>query len=314
MLDTNNKTLRKWMPVSIKKLNQHKLLLWIDYELLDLSLGFFEDSLHVLNKNINKKPFKLTSLNSWLEGKSYQECPIYPFGLIFQISRCGSTLLAYNLKNTDHFLVLSEPQIMNDIYLNEAFSNTPARAKIASCFIEAWSQLANDNGKTLVVKLSSKLLHKFELIIDDLNSNNNIFIYREPVAVVESLSRNPPEYLSNRLLVSKENIIEASCYIYKINIDKMINIKSSNNGLLVDYKNLKENFTNIVDFITKNKHNNLEWSEKWYAKVRKGEKKRYTSPPENEILSFKEDNFTLIKPLFDKYYLLNSLLEESTKV
>ncbi len=119
---------------------------------------------------------------------------------IFHVSRCGSTLLAQNLKATGRAVVLSEPPFMR--ILRTRFDYTLDAREAAEFAVRAigqWRDWAAAQGKLLVIKFNSQTHEWRELLQDALPGARFAFLHREPAPVLESISRGPPQYLQRNM-------------------------------------------------------------------------------------------------------------------
>ncbi len=116
-----------------------------------------------------------------------------PAGLIFHISRCGSTLLAQMLAQLDRNIVVSEPQVADDILrVSRAIPSITDEDRIAWLrgAFAAYAR-ARGAGKRLFVKFDSWLIFELPLIERAFPGVPKIFVYRDPVEVLVSLGRSP---------------------------------------------------------------------------------------------------------------------------
>ncbi|MCB2067472.1 MAG: hypothetical protein KDE15_12635 [Erythrobacter sp.] len=120
-------------------------------------------------------------------------------GLVFHVSRCGSTLLAQNLKASGA-LVLSEPPFMRLLRtrLDDTIDAATAAAAVARV-VGQWQDWAQGQGKRLVIKLNSQMHEWCDAILAALPGAAALFLHRDPAPVFESIERGPPQYLRRDL-------------------------------------------------------------------------------------------------------------------
>jgi len=117
-----------------------------------------------------------------------------PAAFIFHVSRCGSTLLTQMLAALPRNLVVSEPEIIDDILrINQRISTVTDEDRIAWLrgAVHALGQRTAVGGERLFVKLSSWHILSLPLIRRAFPSVPMLFVYRNPVEVLVSLMRKP---------------------------------------------------------------------------------------------------------------------------
>ena len=154
---------------------------------------FFEDTLgrlrreHPANRSGNRPRTSLRALHAMPAG-----LPVA--GLIFHISRCGSTLLARMLAAIPRHLVASEPQILDDL-LRLEFPASPItdneRISFLRGAVNALSQPPAGGAERLFIKLDCWHLFSLPLLQRAFPEAPRIFVYRDPLEVLVSLMRRP---------------------------------------------------------------------------------------------------------------------------
>ena len=187
MASTDSPTL---LPYAFRVAGAHRMVDLVDPERLDWRHGFFVRSIP------ESRPLDaIARFEDWLASTPMPES-FAGAGGIFHVSRCGSTLLAQNLKATGKAVVLSEPPFMR--ILRTGFDDTlvpdEAAAAIARV-IGQWRGWAMAQGKALVVKFNSQAHRWREGIEAAMPGARFAFIHREPAAMLESIHRGPPQYL-----------------------------------------------------------------------------------------------------------------------
>ncbi len=118
---------------------------------------------------------------------------IAPEAFIFHLSHCGSTLLAQSLATIKSHRVISEPEIINTIFLSKVFNNDSdekciKRLRLA---IRLLLQPINAKEKHAFIKFTSWNIFHAELISKAFPEIPCIYIHREPTKVVSSLNKDP---------------------------------------------------------------------------------------------------------------------------
>ncbi len=115
-------------------------------------------------------------------------------GLIFHVSRCGSTLVTQMLARSPRNLVASEPPILDEILRlpDEAEAATGCdRMALLQGAARALAQPPAGGAERLIVKLSSWHLCSLPLLARAFPGVPLLFVYRSPLEVLVSLMRRP---------------------------------------------------------------------------------------------------------------------------
>lgn len=180
------------LPYKFARAGNHALVFLVDPDRVDWRNGFFNLALP------KGRPFeRIIPFDEWsAEGEA--ACPVYDFrktGAIFHVSRCGSTLLAQNLKASGA-LVLGEPPFMR--ILRDGIAGSVDRERslgAVALAVAQWQAWAVLQGRPLIVKFNSQAHRYRESLMHALPNARFLFLHREPLPVLESLSRKPPRHL-----------------------------------------------------------------------------------------------------------------------
>ncbi len=154
---------------------------------------FFEDTLARLrrenpaNRGADRPRTSLSTLRDAPPG-----LPVA--GLIFHVSRCGSTLLARMLAAVPRHLVASEPPILNDLLrleLPESPITDNERISFLRGIANTLSQPPAGGAERLFLKLDCWHLFSLPLLQRAFPDASLIFVYRDPLEVLVSLMRRP---------------------------------------------------------------------------------------------------------------------------
>lgn len=111
-------------------------------------------------------------------------------GIVFHVSRCGSTLLAQMLAAVPNNLVVSEPQIIDDI-LRAPLPTDDERIALLRGAVHALGQPPAGGARRLFLKTDCWHLLSLPLLRRAFPDAPFIFVYRHPVEVLVSLMRQP---------------------------------------------------------------------------------------------------------------------------
>jgi len=115
-----------------------------------------------------------------------------PDGLIFHLSRCGSTLIAQALGALPEHLVLSEPAPVDDVVrspLHDASVSDGRRVRWLRAVVAALGRRHHGDERHFVLKLDSWHVHDLALFERAFPGVPWIFVYREPLEIVVSHAR-----------------------------------------------------------------------------------------------------------------------------
>ena len=116
-------TIDRWLPVNIHFAPAGTSVRWLNFRTKSISEPFFHQTVKALRSEDPGAQERSTSLGALLEAAASLE-PVQPAGIIFHISRCGSTLLANALRAASSTVVLSEPRVVGMLFRPELFHNS----------------------------------------------------------------------------------------------------------------------------------------------------------------------------------------------
>jgi hypothetical protein len=119
-----------------------------------------------------------------------------PDGLIFHMSRCGSTLAAQMLAALPNSLVLSEPSVLDEILQLTLPSGTQAAVNALRATAAAF---ARHGGRPYVLKLQCWHALALPVYRRAFPQTPWIFLYRDPVEVLVSHMREPSAQILPRI-------------------------------------------------------------------------------------------------------------------
>ncbi len=177
-----------WLPAQIGKHGERSWIDWVYFGRRRLSEPFFEQSLQAaLRRPFNALLRVSTSLDA-LTAKSEGAAPVAPSGLIFHMSRCGSTLTAQMLAAIDDHVVVSEAApIDQSVQIGAMFK--PPRADDLKGMIEAFGQARPGDSVRYFIKLDCWHTLALPLFRRAFPATPWVFLYRRPEEVMVSQLR-----------------------------------------------------------------------------------------------------------------------------
>jgi len=197
--------MRRWLPANLSLGPGRPEVTWLDLAGIKFEEPFFRDT--VLRARASKPPAaeRKTGLQPLLRALEGGESLIEPSGIIFHISRCGSTLLGNALRLADGCTVLSEPGPVNEVLLAD-LSSVPSSSHwehgdIRGGILKALVHVLGDSGgerRQVVLKLTSWNI----LLISRVRS-------LWPDVPIVTMTRDPTE-------VAVSNLLEPSTWLKQI--------------------------------------------------------------------------------------------------
>lgn len=144
--------------------------------------------------------------------KQYQRVPD---GFIFHVGRCGSTLLCNMLSESSQYLLMKEPELVNELLA--ALCRSPdenSRAKIEDLLAATIRYLLGSTGRIRaanyrVLKFAAWNVCLAHIIIRLFSVTPAVFVYRSPLETVASLLFQPPQWFD---LIERPRFIQSSFF------------------------------------------------------------------------------------------------------
>ena len=308
------------VPVKIVKVGRFLLVHLARPERLQLSRGFFRDALPA-----EVTADRIIGLDQWLMEQKSNSSNMR-FGdtcCIFHVARCGSTLLANNIRSNGASVVLSEPAFVGKLRKILEDQEPDLWADTLQCMIGVWQSWAGLQKKKLVIKFNSLMHENQTEIMNSLPGCRFLFLYREPVAVLESLLRKKPKYIQNEWVGTDLDMVdelkELSQSGPEINatqhycnaIRKFTSFKHTD-FISVSYDALQDQFPSIMTYFRfETEEKDLNWESGTYAKSRDGIEKAYIPVSTEIVEKFASENaecLAVAQRYYDAFLRLNPML------
>jgi hypothetical protein len=215
---------------------------------------FFEDSIRASLRNPFASLFRRSfPLHCYGEGESAQRSQ--PTGLIFHMSRCGSTLVSQMLAAMPGTNVVSEAPVIDEILQ----ATLPEKDKIEALrtIIRELGRSATGHAAGYFIKFDAWHIHSLALIRTAFPDVPWIFVYRDPVEVLVSHLRIPgrqtiPGAMDPAILgldpsdVTGLSRAEWCARVLGNLCRKALEFREDPNGLFIDYRELPEAVTGSI--------------------------------------------------------------------
>ncbi len=187
--------LTDWAPIHVTRRTDPPVVEWCQVGKLRFRESFFEQTTQLLMQ----RPFNLvfrqrTPLDVLVE-RATSHPGLAPTGLIFHMSRCGSTLVSQMLAKRSDSIVLSEPAPLDAILRFDQRGATEAqRIAWLRGWVSAMGQPRNGE-RYLFLKLDAWHAVDLPLLRRAFPSTPWVFLYRNPVEVMVSALKSPSSYM-----------------------------------------------------------------------------------------------------------------------
>ena len=191
-----------WIPVEVRFENEPFYVGWRNLQSRLLEEPFFRQTIDRLRKEPDRALTIRTDIETLLAAGEGTETSIEPAGVIFHLSRCGSTLITNYLKAVTNAVVLSEADPFLDLLTLCVFEVDCARAARAGQLLKAaanvFSYYRSPIAEPLVLKLSP--LNSFCLVRarELWPTARFAIVVRDPVAIVKSNATKRARWLQRR--------------------------------------------------------------------------------------------------------------------
>ncbi|TCM07485.1 sulfotransferase [Sphingomonas sp. PP-CC-3G-468] len=183
-----------WLPVAVVDGAAGPVVEWLHFGGRRLTDPFFEDAVRRARRiPLNRLFPVLTPLAVFAETMP-TDAAFIPSGLVFHLSRCGSTLVAQMLAAVPGHLVASEPAPLDAIVQRASSGETAGRpVKVARIRAMVAALLRDRHGdrRVGVVKLDCWHMLTWDVFAEAFPDVPFLFIYRDPVEVLVSHARRP---------------------------------------------------------------------------------------------------------------------------
>ncbi len=180
------------IPARVLHREEGALVEWLHLDGAPFVEPFFEETLARLRRLATNEPSRrlLTPIDALLAA-----APGLPLaGLIFHVSRCGSTLFAQLLGTCPRHVVVAEPPIIDDILRSvqrDATISDEQRIGWLRGAVAALASRQTGEARRLFVKLDCWAIFDLPLLQSAFPGTPCYFIYRDPLEVLVSLMQMP---------------------------------------------------------------------------------------------------------------------------
>ena len=176
-----------WLPAAVSPVDGRATVAWLRFGRRRLSESFYDDSLARQRFLPFNRLFAVRTPLSDLATWTAALPALQPAGLIFHMSRCGSTLTAQMLAASPAHVVLSEAAPLNAV-TQRADLDDDAKVDLLRAMVAALGQARNGETR-LFLKLDCWHSRDLPLFRRAFPETPWVFLYREPIEVMVSQTR-----------------------------------------------------------------------------------------------------------------------------
>jgi hypothetical protein len=230
-----------WLPARVRAESGEPLLDWAYFGDRRLTEPFYEDSVARARAD---GPALITSRLADLTSRT-GPTSLEPTGLIFHMSRCGSTLVSQMLAACSANIVVSEASLVDAVVRLEA--SEAERVALLRAMAGALGQIRNPGETRYFMKLDSWHACALPLFRRAFPSTPWAFLYREPAEVMVSHARRTGMQMVNELVPAAFYGLDGAgqtwgedyfAQVLAAICDAIVREYPAGGGLLVNYRDL----------------------------------------------------------------------------
>jgi hypothetical protein len=184
--------LARWTPVRLDFSGPVPAVYWADLSSVRFAEPFFDQTVTHWVAGHDARPLVRTGLEALvaLDGEPSLE----PAGMIFHVSRCGSTLVSRLLGTLPGVVVLAEAAPLNSLLGLDRLDDATL-VKIVRLLVRALGRHRHGDERRLVLKCTSWNIRRRAVLAAAFPETPWIWVQRDPVRVLASLLAQPPGWL-----------------------------------------------------------------------------------------------------------------------
>ncbi len=187
--------LARWTPVKLDFSGPTPAVFWADLSAERFVEPFFDQTVARWASGPRARPPVRTGLDALaaLDGEPSLE----PAGMIFHLSRCGSTLVSRLLGTLPGVVVLAEPSPLNTLLgLDSDQADKAGLIAAVRLVVRALGRRRHGDERQLVLKCTSWNIRHRAILAAAFPDTPWIWVQRDPAHVLSSLLHNPPGWLA----------------------------------------------------------------------------------------------------------------------
>jgi hypothetical protein len=183
--------LATWTPIRFDFSGSVPTVDWADLSQERFIDPFFDQTVARWMSGSRVKPLVRTGLDALVALDS--EPSLVPAGMIFHLSRCGSTLVSRQLRTIPGVVVVAEPAPLNALLrLDPHRVDEVTLARLVRLLVRALGRCRHGDEHWLVLKCTSWNIRQRAILAAAFPETPWIWVQRDPVRVLASLLATPP--------------------------------------------------------------------------------------------------------------------------
>jgi hypothetical protein len=192
----------RWLPINFSFGSTSVSVKWLDFGHTEISDPFFNQTVKKLKSASPAAIERLTDLGVLLD--CARALPFArPSGLIFHVSRCGSTLIGNALRTAERLVLLSEARPIGVLFRPSVFRDSPfpeegwdeARKMFLDAVATIYSHRASEPYSRLIIKCHAINLMSIRMIRASWPETPSLIVIRDPLEVIVSNFAKPARWL-----------------------------------------------------------------------------------------------------------------------
>ncbi len=186
--------LARWTPVRFDFSGPDPAVDWADLSAERFAEPFFDETVARWASGPGARPLVRTGLDAL--AALDREPSLDPAGMIFHLSRCGSTLVSRLLGTLSGVVVLAEPSPLNALLgLDADRVDEVTLVRVVRLLVRALGRRRHGDERRLVLKCSSWNVRRRTVLAAAFPETPWIWVQRDPVRILASLLAEPPGWL-----------------------------------------------------------------------------------------------------------------------
>jgi hypothetical protein len=186
--------LAHWTPIRFDFSGPAPTVDWADLSAERFVEPFFDQTVARWATGPHARPLVRTGLDALVALDS--EPSLEPAGMIFHLSRCGSTLVSRLLGTLPGVIVVAEPAPLNALLgLDPDRVDGATLVRLVRLVVRALGRCRHGDERYLVLKCTSWNIRRREILAAAFPETPWVWVQRKPAHVVASLLANPPGWL-----------------------------------------------------------------------------------------------------------------------
>jgi hypothetical protein len=183
--------LARWTPIRFDFSGRVPVVDWADLTAERFVDPFFDETVARWLSGSHPRPLVRTGLEALVALDS--EPSLDPVGMIFHLSRCGSTLASRLLGTLPGVVVLAEPAPLNALLrLDPDLIDDAALVRLVRLLVRALGRCRHGDERQVVLKCTSWNIRRRAVLAAAFPETPWIWVQRDPVRVLASLLAEPP--------------------------------------------------------------------------------------------------------------------------